>query len=147
MPSAGLRHNIRCSCRPGMAGGARPGGLSLRGGGCRERGPPRIVPGPPWPSHGWPPPGQPPLPLGGRNAPRSAVLRGTAFPAKKGTLMRPMRRIVILVLAAVPLLAAPAAVRAAIYHYQDEHGVHHFTNAPTRPGFPILPAFGLPRNV
>jgi len=61
--------------------------------------------------------------------------------------MRPMRRIAILVLAAVPLLAAPAAVRAAIYHYQDEHGVHHFTNAPTRPGFRILPAFGLPRNV
>ncbi len=61
--------------------------------------------------------------------------------------MRPMRRIAVLVLAAAPLLAAAAAAHAAIYYYQDEHGVHHFTNAPTKPGFRILLAFGLPRNV
>lgn len=62
--------------------------------------------------------------------------------------MQPKPRLAALLLvAALPPLAAVGVGHAAVYYYQDERGVHHFTDAPTKPAFRILPAFGLPRNV
>lgn len=54
----------------------------------------------------------------------------------------------VALLAAGLLVLAPAAfAEAAIYVYVDEAGTAHFTDAPTRPDFRPLPAFGLPRGV
>lgn len=51
-------------------------------------------------------------------------------------------------LAAGLLLLAPApAIGAAVYTYVDAAGTAHFTDAPTKPYFRRLPAFGLPRGV
>ncbi len=51
-------------------------------------------------------------------------------------------------LAALGLLGLAAALGdAATYYYVDAQGVHHFTNAPTKPWFRILPGFGLPKDV
>lgn len=60
--------------------------------------------------------------------------------------MSSMRPALLAILAAGLLLAAPpASSEAAIYGYVDGDGVAHFTDAPTRPQFRPLPAFGLPR--
>ncbi|MBI2002537.1 MAG: DUF4124 domain-containing protein [candidate division NC10 bacterium] len=54
----------------------------------------------------------------------------------------------VALLAAGLLVLAPAVfAEAAIYVYVDEAGTAHFTDAPTRPEFRPLPAFGLPRGV
>ncbi len=51
-------------------------------------------------------------------------------------------------LAALALLVLAAGLgHAATYYYVDAQGVHHFTNAPTKPWFRILPGFGLPKDV
>ncbi len=51
-------------------------------------------------------------------------------------------------LAALPLLVLAGTLgHAATYYYVDAQGVHHFTNAPTKPWFRILPGFGLPKDV
>ncbi len=50
-------------------------------------------------------------------------------------------------LAALALLLAATTGHAAIYYHVDERGVYHFTNAPTKPYFRILPGFGLPKGV
>lgn len=42
------------------------------------------------------------------------------------------------------VLAAADLGRAATYYYVDAEGVYHFTNAPTKPWFRIVPGFGLP---
>jgi len=44
-------------------------------------------------------------------------------------------------------LAPVVSLEAAIYVYVDEAGTAHFTDAPTKPYFRPLPAFGLPRDV
>ncbi len=46
---------------------------------------------------------------------------------------------------ALLLTAAPG--QAATYYHVDQQGVYHFTNAPTKPWFRILPGFGLPKDV
>lgn len=61
--------------------------------------------------------------------------------------MRPIRRLAVLLVAAMPVMAVAAMGHAAIYYHRDEQGVHYFTNAPGRTGFRILSAFGLPKNV
>jgi soluble lytic murein transglycosylase len=61
--------------------------------------------------------------------------------------MQPQLRLAVLFLVAAMPLAVVAVGHTAIYYYRDEHGVHHFTDAPTKAAFRILPAFGLPRNV
>ena len=53
----------------------------------------------------------------------------------------------ILLAGSLLLLAVIASVEAAIYVYVDEAGTAHFTDAPTKPYFRPLPAFGLPRGV
>ncbi|MFI5340958.1 MAG: transglycosylase SLT domain-containing protein [Candidatus Methylomirabilales bacterium] len=61
---------------------------------------------------------------------------------------RPMRpRLRILLAGALLLLAPVASLEAAIYVYVDEAGTTHFTDAPTKPYFQLLPAFGLPHGV
>ena len=45
------------------------------------------------------------------------------------------------------LLAPIAFSHAAVYGYVDAEGTAHFTDAPTKPHFRPLPAFGLPRGV
>lgn len=45
------------------------------------------------------------------------------------------------------LLASVSPLEAAIYVYVDEAGTAHFTDAPTKPYFQLIPAFGLPRDV
>jgi soluble lytic murein transglycosylase-like protein len=45
------------------------------------------------------------------------------------------------------LFASVAPLEAAIYVYVDEAGTPHFTDAPTKPYFQLIPAFGLPRDV
>ncbi len=45
------------------------------------------------------------------------------------------------------ILASVAPLEAAIYVYVDEAGTAHFTDAPTKPYFQLIPAFGLPRDV
>lgn len=60
--------------------------------------------------------------------------------------MSPMGPALLAILAGGLLLAAPCACpEAAIYGYVDSDGVAHFTDAPTKPQFRPLPAFGLPR--
>src|SRR3972149_5460442 len=49
--------------------------------------------------------------------------------------------------AALLLTLAAAPGHAAVYFHRDADGVYHFTNAPTKPWFRILPGFGLPRGV
>jgi hypothetical protein len=44
-------------------------------------------------------------------------------------------------------LASIAPLEGAIYGYVDEAGTAHFTDAPTKPYFRPIPAFGLPRDV
>jgi len=61
--------------------------------------------------------------------------------------MAASRGIAATLLALVLVLAATGFCRAATYYYVDAQGVHHFTNAPTKPWFRILPAFGLPKDV
>jgi soluble lytic murein transglycosylase-like protein len=57
-------------------------------------------------------------------------------------------RLRVLLAGGLLLLLAPlASVEAAIYVYVDEAGIAHFTDAPTKPYFRPLPAFGLPRGV
>jgi soluble lytic murein transglycosylase len=45
------------------------------------------------------------------------------------------------------LLASMAGAEGAIYMYVDEAGIPHFTDAPTKPYYRRLPAFGLPPGV
>jgi soluble lytic murein transglycosylase len=49
--------------------------------------------------------------------------------------------------ASIAVLVTAGIGHAAIYYRVDEQGVYHFTNAPTKPTFRILPAFGLPKDV
>ncbi len=56
-------------------------------------------------------------------------------------------RVHALLAAGLVLLALAPAVEAAIYVYVDAAGTPHFTDAPTRPEFRPLPAFGLPSGV
>jgi hypothetical protein len=44
------------------------------------------------------------------------------------------------------LAAQGAGVEAAVFVYVDAAGTAHFTDAPTKPHYQHLPAFGLPRN-
>ncbi len=61
--------------------------------------------------------------------------------------MRPIRGLAALLVAlAFPLLTATLG-HAATYYHVDAQGVYHFTNAPTKPWFRILPGFGLPKDV
>ena len=61
--------------------------------------------------------------------------------------IRGTRGIAASVVAPVLLLLAADLGHAATYYHVDEQGVYHFTNAPTKPYFRILRAFGLPRDV
>ncbi len=45
------------------------------------------------------------------------------------------------------LLTSVASLEAAVYVYVDEAGTPHFTDAPTKPYFQPIPAFGLPGDV
>jgi soluble lytic murein transglycosylase len=59
-----------------------------------------------------------------------------------------MRRVTLAVLVGgVLLLALSVAVEAGVYAYVDAEGTSHFTDAPTRPHYRPLPAFGLPPNI
>ncbi len=59
-----------------------------------------------------------------------------------------MGTILVALLAGGLLVPASAAfAEAAIYVYVDEAGTAHFTDAPTKPYYRPLPAFGLPRGV
>jgi soluble lytic murein transglycosylase len=61
---------------------------------------------------------------------------------------RPMRpRLLVWLVGGLLWLAPVASLEAAIYVYVDEAGTAHFTDAPTKPYFRPLPAFGLPRDV
>jgi len=53
-------------------------------------------------------------------------------------------RLCILLAGGLLLLAPVASPEAAIYVYVDEAGTAHFTDAPTKPYFQPIPAFGLP---
>lgn len=59
--------------------------------------------------------------------------------------MRPRLR--VLLAGGLLLLAPVASLEAAIYMYVDEAGTAHFTDAPTKPYFQLVPAFGLPPDV
>lgn len=59
-----------------------------------------------------------------------------------------MGTMLVALLAGGLLVLAPVAFgEAAIYVHVDEAGTAHFTDAPTKPHFRPLPAFGLPRGV
>jgi hypothetical protein len=53
----------------------------------------------------------------------------------------------ILLVGSLLLLTSVPSLEAAVYVYVDEAGTAHFTDAPTKPYFRPLPAFGLPRGV
>ena len=48
---------------------------------------------------------------------------------------------------ALLFILTAASGHAAVYYHVDPEGVYHFTNAPTKPWFRILPGFGLHRDV
>jgi len=52
----------------------------------------------------------------------------------------------ILLAGALLLMAPIASLEAAVYVYVDEAGTSHFTDAPTKPDYRPIPAFGLPRD-
>jgi soluble lytic murein transglycosylase len=54
---------------------------------------------------------------------------------------------IILLAGALLALAPVVSADAAVYVYVDAEGTAHFTDAPTKPYFRRLPAFGLPRGV
>jgi len=56
-------------------------------------------------------------------------------------------KLCILLAGGLLLLAPVASLEAAVYVYVDEAGTAHFTDAPTKPYFQLLPAFGLPDGV
>ena len=57
-----------------------------------------------------------------------------------------MGKNLLAVLAGALLLVGMCALtQAAVYVYVDADGVSHFTDAPTKPSYTRLPAFGLPR--
>jgi transglycosylase-like protein with SLT domain/uncharacterized protein DUF4124 len=59
-----------------------------------------------------------------------------------------MEKRAVSMLAAAILLVIPSAIaQAAVYTYVDAEGTPHFTDAPTKPDFHPMPAFGLPRGV
>lgn len=61
---------------------------------------------------------------------------------------RPTGKAWIAILTGGVFLLAPIAFsHAAVYGYVDAEGTAHFTDAPTKPYFRPLPAFGLPRGV
>jgi soluble lytic murein transglycosylase len=53
-------------------------------------------------------------------------------------------RLRILLAGGLLLLAPVASLEAAVYVYVDEAGTAHFTDAPTKPYYQPIPAFGLP---
>jgi soluble lytic murein transglycosylase len=55
------------------------------------------------------------------------------------------KRVVSMLAAAILLLMPSAFAQAAVYAYVDAEGTAHFTDAPTKPDFHPMPAFGLPR--
>ena len=61
--------------------------------------------------------------------------------------MARMRGPAATLVASMAVLVMAGLGHAAVYYHIDEEGVYHFTNAPTKPYFRILPAFGLPRDV
>ena len=58
-----------------------------------------------------------------------------------------MRGLAATLVASIAVLVTAGLGHAAIYYHVDEEGVYHFTNAPSKPYFRILPAFGLPKDV
>ncbi len=59
-----------------------------------------------------------------------------------------MNRMTVAVLAGVILLLGAMVLgEAAVYVFVDEAGTAHFTDAPTKPYYRPLPAFGLPQGV
>jgi hypothetical protein len=56
-------------------------------------------------------------------------------------------RLLVLLAGGLLLLAPVASLEAAVYVYVDEAGTAHFTDAPTKPYFRPIPAFGLPQDV
>jgi soluble lytic murein transglycosylase len=57
-----------------------------------------------------------------------------------------LRHLAAILMASIAALAMASLGHAAVYYHMDEQGVYHFTNAPTKPYFRILPGFGLPKN-
>lgn len=59
-----------------------------------------------------------------------------------------MRKMVVAICAGGLFILAPLLpAGAGVYVYVDSEGTAHFTDAPTKPHFRSLPAFGLPRGV
>jgi soluble lytic murein transglycosylase len=69
-------------------------------------------------------------------------------PGRIGYRNRPAGKTWIVILTGSLFLLLPVAFsHAAVYGYVDSDGTAHFTDAPTKPYFRPLPAFGLPRGV